>query len=116
MASSQEASCGNHDFDLASLYQQLKEVELMDQRTRTQISDHHRWRSELLCSFTKNNETENSNARLPEELLDEHRKILVDFRKALDTYRCQLRKTINTYSRPGLRPLGILDLPDEILM
>ena len=102
------------DCPLEDLYQQLREIELSDQCLTRQIRDVGYYRRMMR---SRGSEDDNHIAMgLSREFLDTQHSTLSACQTLHGRFRDMLRKEINIRSRPSLRPLNILDLPDEILV
>lgn len=95
--------------DLGELYQQLSELDRSDTHLYRQLGHLCRERR-LIWS----GDAEHDIVSL--ESLDAQCETLWNSQKLNKSYRETLRKDINVCSRPRLRPLTILDMPDEILV
>lgn len=110
MESTQSAGAGD---DLDKLYQQLTTVESMAKKLKG-LQNNIRHRETLLrCKADKSSRLsdERSLSRLQEE-----RTTLSGIMQQLDSLRGSFRQDVNLLSRPYLRSLTIMDLPNEILM
>ena len=102
------------DCALEDLYKQLREIELSDQRLARQIRDLGHYR---VMMRSRGSEDDNFIVTgLSREFLDAQHATLSACQTLHDKFREVLRKDINIRSRPSLRPLTILDMPDEILV
>ncbi|KAL9026726.1 MAG: hypothetical protein Q9180_007437, partial [Flavoplaca navasiana] len=99
--------------DLGQLYQQLRELDRSDERLTKQISRFRRYRHFIETGGTF---TEGSSQDVSLESIDAQCETLFSYRELNSTHRQTLLEDINICSRPRLRPLTVLDLPDEILL
>ncbi|KAL9641336.1 MAG: hypothetical protein Q9204_000072 [Flavoplaca sp. TL-2023a] len=99
--------------DLGQLYQQLKELDRSDERLTEQICLMGRYEH-----FIQNGGTfpEASSENVSLESIEAHCETLFSYRELNSTQRKTLLEDINICSRPRLRSLTVLDLPDEILL
>lgn len=102
-----EISVQRHD--LGELYQQLSELDRSDTHLKRQLGHlcrerHLIWSGDAVHDIVSL------------ESLDARCETLLNSQKLNKSYRETLRKNINVCSRPRLRPLTILDMPDEILV
>lgn len=90
---------------LNELYSQLRDIDRLKDRLSDQrvAAGRRRW--------GPGNDHESE-----EKIFNEQWVNLISVESLVDDLQSTIRKTINTMSRPTLRPLRILDLPDEILM
>ncbi|PSS13293.1 hypothetical protein M430DRAFT_267445 [Amorphotheca resinae ATCC 22711] len=102
-------------FSLDGLYQQLKEVDSMDQRVAEMIRTTS-WRQSRLVKELKRPGHEGYDSWPSQDDLEEQLEMLSSLKCHLGDFSLSLRKTANILSRPKLRPLTILDMPDEILI
>lgn len=93
------------DLDLNNLYVQLKAVERLEECLKRPLRMVTEW-SRSPISFLKEHRT----------LWYNHLETFSSFQKTLDDRRSSIREQINERSRPYLRSLNILDLPDEIVL
>lgn len=114
MASASDRGNLAGEYSLNELYQQLRGLELSDQRLNRQIRQvgyyQHRMRS------TGSEDDTSTATEVPREFLDAQHTTLSDCQRLLGRLSEMLRKDINLRSRPSLRSLTILDIPDEILV
>ena len=102
------------DCALEDLYQQLREIALSDQRLARQMRNIRHYR--VMMRSRGSDDDEDIVAGFFREFLDEQHATLSACQTLHDKFRKLLRKDINLRSRPSLRPLTILDMPDEILV
>ncbi|CAL8578327.1 hypothetical protein XPA_004116 [Xanthoria parietina] len=107
ISSGGEISVQRHD--LGELYQQLSELDRSDTHLNRQLG--HLYRERRLFGT---GDAVHDIVSL--ESLDAQCETLFNSRELNRSYRETLRKDINVCSRPHLRPLTILDMPDEILV
>lgn len=110
------------EFTLESLYQKLKELELLEEQVLTSV-DYMFGRTFFngleVYSDGLNGQKIRHKSILDPEFFEEVRDRVVFFKNAvhnINQFRDILRDHINIYSRPHLRPLHLFDLPDEILI
>ncbi|KAL8893868.1 MAG: hypothetical protein Q9192_004841 [Flavoplaca navasiana] len=99
--------------DLGQLYQQLRELDRSDEHLTKQISRFRRYRRFIETGGTF---TEGSSQDVSLESIDVQCETLVSYWESNSTRLKTLLEDINIRSRPRLRPLTVLDLPDEILL
>ena len=117
MASTPERGSSIKDYNLDELYQQLRELELSDQQLKTQVRELNFYQRRLRYRDAEESTlTEGSATAGLRNFLDAQSTTLSDCQKLLARFRHTLMKDINVCSRPFLRPLTILDMPDEILI
>ncbi|KAF4625105.1 hypothetical protein G7Y89_g13064 [Cudoniella acicularis] len=95
---------------LDSLYRQLKEIDEMDMLLS---------REKMMTSFYRPSHPDSESCpfeAIPsQKYFNERLGALNIMQRKLKTIQSGIRESINTLSRPFLRPLSILDMPDEIL-
>jgi len=98
-------------------YQQLKEIDDLDRRVTAKIAETTWERVRIICQLRIEGEATEGSQPIP---------VLATIDKLLEDLKCvtqqikdnssSMRERINVLSRPSLRPLRILDMPDEILI
>ena len=120
MASTSEQSSPAGEYDLDELYRQLREIDVSDQQLTNEIHWIGTYQRIMRDSASLDGTSmEELATGFPQDFLDRHRAILsgtlTSCQKLLSKLRATIQKDINICSRPSLRPLTIMDLPDEIL-
>jgi hypothetical protein len=102
-----EMSAKERSTSLDNFYQQLRDVESLNYRLSKQ-------KTAILQSEWA--QAPGSDPQFEEAIRKEQLENLSSIRSIADDLQSAIRNNINVLSRPTLRPLRILDLPDEILM
>lgn len=107
-----------NDFDLNDLYKQLKDLDSMQESIAWRAIDIRQSRRPPYDfnedgNFTRGDTKMHLDRTL--EVLKDQSKLLETLKPLLEELRGSIRKAVNVSSRPSIRPLHILDLPDEIL-
>lgn len=102
------------DCALGDLYEQLREIELSDQRLTRQLDDVECY--QRVFKYRDSDDDTYMATGFSREFLDAQHTTLSACQTLQRKFHEMLRKEINIHSRPSLRPLTILDLPYEILV
>lgn len=101
---------------LDGYYQQLKEMDELDRRVTANIVKTTWKRVGIVSRLQRAGEATEGSQPIPVLAID---KLLEDLKcvtQQIEDNRSSVRERINVLSRPSLRPLRILDMPDEILI
>lgn len=117
MVTTSDGGSSVQDYDLGELYQQLRELDRSDKRLKRQLCHVHKDRSFIQSGDSEHGTlAEGSLTHVSLESLNAQCQTLFSCQELNSGRRETLRNDINICSRPRLRPLTILDMPDEILV